>query len=224
MRRRQQIALELERVDGRLIRVGQHEYSGCLTNGWRHVSDHVHDIRQRIAHLAWRERVLLRDGIDGLTDSNEADDGGDVDASASDARLPEADVGIHRDSWKDFHQRSVRSFARESSRVRAYHGRKFMTAHISIERDVLAAFCRRRHISRLAVFGSVTRDAFRPDSDVDVLVEFDDGHVPSLDFMTIERELSELVGHDVDLITPKFLIARIREQVLSSIQVLYAST
>ena len=99
-----------------------------------------------------------------------------------------------------------------------------MTAHISIERHVLAAFCRRRHISRLAVFGSATRDDFRPDSDVDFLVEFEDGHVPGLDFMTIERELSELVGHDVDLITPKFLIPRIRDHVLTSIQVLYTST
>jgi predicted nucleotidyltransferase len=99
-----------------------------------------------------------------------------------------------------------------------------MTAHISIERDVLAAFCRRRHINRLAVFGSATRDDFGPDSDVDVLVEFEDGHVPGLDFMTIERELSEALDHHVDLITPKFLIPRIREQVLSSIQVLYTAT
>ena len=148
---------------------------------------------------------------------------------ATSTRLPEMHSfpnrrWIHRDAWADFHQRSVRSFARESNRVKTYHVRKSMTAHISIERDVLAAFCRRRHISRLAVFGSATRDDFRPDSDVDVLVEFEDGHVPGLDFMTIERELSELVGHDVDLITPKFLIPRIREQVLSSIQVLYAAT
>ena len=98
-----------------------------------------------------------------------------------------------------------------------------MTAHVSIQRDVLAAFCRRRHISRLAVFGSPTRDDFRPDSDVGVLVEFEGGHVPGLDFMTIERELSELMGHDVDLITPKFLIPRIRDHVLTGIQVLYTA-
>ena len=98
-----------------------------------------------------------------------------------------------------------------------------MTEHISIERDVLAAFCRRRHISRLGAFGAATRDAFRPDSDVGVLVEFEDGHVPGLDFMTLERELSELVGHGVDLITPKFLIPRIRDRVLTGIQVLYTA-
>jgi uncharacterized protein len=98
-----------------------------------------------------------------------------------------------------------------------------MTANISIEPDVLAEFCRRRHISRLAVFGSATRDDFGSDSDVDVLVEFDDGHVPGLDFMTIERELSELVGHAVDLVTPKSLIPGIRDHVLASIQVLYTA-
>jgi uncharacterized protein len=98
-----------------------------------------------------------------------------------------------------------------------------MTARFSIESDVLAAFCRRRHINRLAVFGSATRDDFRQDSDVDVLVDFEDGHVPGLDFMTIERELSDLVGHDVDLVTPKFLIPRIRDHVLTSIQVLYTA-
>jgi predicted nucleotidyltransferase len=98
-----------------------------------------------------------------------------------------------------------------------------MTAHISIDPDVLAEFCRRRHISRLAVFGSATRDDFASDSDVDVLVEFEDGHVPGLDFMAIERDLSELVGHVVDLVTPKSLIPRIRDHVLTSIQVLYTA-
>jgi predicted nucleotidyltransferase len=98
-----------------------------------------------------------------------------------------------------------------------------MTAHISIEPDVLADFCRRRHISRLALFGSATRDDFGSDSDVDVLVEFEDGHVPGLDFMTIERELSDLVGYDVDLVTPKSLIPGIRDHVLASIQVLYTA-
>jgi uncharacterized protein len=54
-----------------------------------------------------------------------------------------------------------------------------MTPHISIEPDVLADFCRRRHISRLAVFGSATRDDFGSDSDVDVLVEFKTGTCPA---------------------------------------------
>lgn len=98
-----------------------------------------------------------------------------------------------------------------------------MTAHISTKRDVLATFCRRRHISRLAVFGAATRGDFRPDSDVGVLVEFEDGHVPGLDFMTIERELSKLLNHQVDLITRKFVIPTLRDHVLTSIQVLYTA-
>ena len=98
-----------------------------------------------------------------------------------------------------------------------------MTAHILIERDVLAAFCRRGHISRLAVFGSATRDDFRPDSDVGVLVEFEGGHVPGLNFMTIESELSQLLNHQVDLITRKFVIPTLRDHVLTRIQVLYTA-
>jgi predicted nucleotidyltransferase len=76
--------------------------------------------------------------------------------------------------------------------------------------------------SRLALFGSVLRDDFRPDSDVDVLVEFQQGHVPGLDFVRIERELSGLLhGRRVDMVTPKFLNARIRDQVLTSAEPLY---
>ena len=99
-----------------------------------------------------------------------------------------------------------------------------MRARIDIDRDALSAFCRRYHIARLALFGSVLRDDFRPESDVDVLVEFLAGHVPGLDFVKIERELSELLnGRRVDLITPKFLNARIREQVMSSAESLYVA-
>lgn len=99
-----------------------------------------------------------------------------------------------------------------------------MSPHVSIDRDALSAFCRRHHITRLALFGSVLRDDFRPDSDVDVLVEFQAGHVPGLDFISIEREFSELLrGRCVDMVTPKFLNARIREQVLSSAEPLYVA-
>src|SRR2546427_1715941 len=83
---------------------------------------------------------------------------------------------------------------------------KAVSSHISIDRDALSAFCRMHHIARLALFGSVLRDDFRADSDVDVLVEFQPGHVPGLDFVRIERELSGLLqGRRVDMVTPKFL-------------------
>jgi len=74
------------------------------------------------------------------------------------------------------------------------------------------------------LFGSVLRDDFQPDSDVDVLVEFKPGHVPGLDFVVIERELSDLLnGRTVDLVTPKFLNPRIRDEVLSTAQPLYVA-
>ena len=97
-----------------------------------------------------------------------------------------------------------------------------MSPHVSIDRDAVSAFCRRHHIKRLALFGSVLGDDFGPDSDVDVLVEFQAGHVPGLSFVSIERDFSGLVhGRRVDMVTPKFLNPRIRDQVLSSIEPLY---
>jgi uncharacterized protein len=99
-----------------------------------------------------------------------------------------------------------------------------MSPHIAIDRDAVADFCRRHHIQRLALFGSVLRDDFRPDSDVDVLVEFQLGHVPGLNFVSIERELTALLnGRRVDLVTPKFLNPRIREQVLRTAEPLYVA-
>ncbi len=101
---------------------------------------------------------------------------------------------------------------------------KPMSPHVSIDRDAVSAFCRRHHITRLALFGSVLRDDFGPDSDVDVLVEFQAGHVPGLNFVSIEREFSALLhGRRVDMVTPKFLNSRIREQVLSSAEPLYVA-
>jgi len=99
-----------------------------------------------------------------------------------------------------------------------------MSPHISIDREAVSVFCRRHHIARLALFGSVLRDDFSPDSDVDVLVEFQPGHVPGLDFVVIEREFSGLLqGRRVDMVTPKFLNPRIRDQVLTSAESLYVA-
>ena len=99
-----------------------------------------------------------------------------------------------------------------------------MSSRISIDRDALSAFCRRHHITRLALFGSVIGDDFGPESDVDVLVEFQIGHVPGLKFVSIERELSSLLhGRRVDMVTPKFLNPRIRDHVLGSAEPLYVA-
>lgn len=101
---------------------------------------------------------------------------------------------------------------------------KRTSLHVSIDRDAVSAFCRRHHITRLALFGSVLRNDFRPDSDVDVLVEFQVGHVPGLKFVSIEREFSGLLhGRRVDMVAPKFLNPRIRDQVLRSAEPLYVA-
>ena len=99
-----------------------------------------------------------------------------------------------------------------------------MIPQLSLNVDEISAFCRRHYIRRLALFGSVLRDDFRPDSDVDVLVEFEPGHVPGLRFVSIERELSGILGgRRVDMVTPKTLNPRIRDQVLGDAQSLYVA-
>ena len=76
-----------------------------------------------------------------------------------------------------------------------------MSIHVKVPKDKVAAFCRRNHIRGLAFFGSVLRDDFGPDSDVDVLVEFERGQEPGLmTLATMESELSEILGHKVDLV------------------------
>jgi hypothetical protein len=90
-----------------------------------------------------------------------------------------------------------------------------VAVQIPIDRRVLADFCRRHHVQRLALFGSVLREDFAPSSDVDVLVEFEPGHVPGLAFFDMERELTGLLGRKVDLNTPGFLSRYFRDQVLA---------
>lgn len=96
-------------------------------------------------------------------------------------------------------------------------------SRIAIDREKLAGFCRRNHIRRLALFGSVLRDDFRPESDVDVLVEFERGHVPGLKFFALERELSEILGRKVDLNTAGFLSPYFRGRVLAEAEVQYVA-
>jgi len=85
-------------------------------------------------------------------------------------------------------------------------------------------FCRRHHIQKLAVFGSALRNDFGPHSDLDVLVDFDPGHVPGLiRFSGMELELSELLGRKVDLNTPGTLSPYFRDQVLAEAQVQYVA-
>jgi predicted nucleotidyltransferase len=93
---------------------------------------------------------------------------------------------------------------------------------IPVDQSKIAEFCRERHIRRLSLFGSVLGEDFGPDSDVDVLVEFDPEHVPGLEFFGMEIELSEMLGRRVDLNTPEFPSPRFRSQVLAEAEVQYA--
>lgn len=91
---------------------------------------------------------------------------------------------------------------------------------ISIDREALADFCRRHHITRLRFFGSVLRDDFRPDSDVDVLAEFDPRHMPGWEIVDIEEELGALLGgRNVDMVAPKYLNRHLRDRILGEAQV-----
>ncbi len=95
---------------------------------------------------------------------------------------------------------------------------------LEIPRPELEGFCARNHIRKLSLFGSILTDRFRPDSDVDVLVDFDPDHIPSLfEVVRMERELSEVFGRKVDLRTPEDLSRYFREQVLASALVQYES-
>lgn len=92
---------------------------------------------------------------------------------------------------------------------------------IKVPRRKLEDFCKKNHIRKLAFFGSVLREDFGPKSDVDVLVEFERGKTPGLAFFSMQNELSEILGHKVDLNTPGFLSKYFREQVMREAQVQY---
>ena len=96
-----------------------------------------------------------------------------------------------------------------------------MMSRIDIPKDRIAHFCKRNHIRRLALFGSVLRDDFGPESDIDVLVEFEPGVRIGLRFFTIEQELGQLLGRKVDLNTPGFLSKYFRDEVLAEAEIYY---
>ncbi len=97
-----------------------------------------------------------------------------------------------------------------------------MKPAIDIPQAEIEAFCKRHHIRRLALFGSVLRDDFGPDSDVDVLVEFErEARVGYFTLVAIQHELENLVGREIDLLTPGALSPRFRDSVIAGAQVVY---
>jgi len=93
--------------------------------------------------------------------------------------------------------------------------------NFDIPHDKIVDFCRRHHIRRLALFGSVLRDDFNPDSDIDVLVEFEPEHIPGFAFFGMEDDLSKLLGRKVELHTPKFLSHYFRDKVQAEAKTQY---
>ena len=99
-----------------------------------------------------------------------------------------------------------------------------MPVQVDVDRAKVAEFCRSDHVRRLALFGSVLGDGFGPESDVDVLVEFEPGHVPGLIRLAgLEREFSGVLGgRKVDLRTPEDLSRYFRQDVVERAEVVYA--
>jgi len=98
-----------------------------------------------------------------------------------------------------------------------------MRPHIRVDNGEMEAFCRKNYVRRLAFFGSVLRSDFRPDSDIDILIEFEPGHVPGLAFFALQDELGQMLGHKVDLHTPASLSSYFRDQVLREAEPAYVA-
>jgi len=99
-----------------------------------------------------------------------------------------------------------------------------MTYHgINFPAQSIAEFCRRNHIHKLSLFGSILRDDFGPSSDIDVLVEFEPGQTLGLRFFGMQDELSDLLGRKVDLHTQGFLSRYFRDEVLREAEVQYVA-
>jgi predicted nucleotidyltransferase len=99
-----------------------------------------------------------------------------------------------------------------------------MSSHIQLDPNFVAEFCKRHHVQRLSLFGSVLTDRFRAESDVDVLIEFEPEHTPG--FFALARmqfEIEAVVSRPVDLRTPEDLSRYFREDVLRSAEVQYSA-
>jgi len=93
---------------------------------------------------------------------------------------------------------------------------------IKIHKKEIGAFCKKHHITSCALFGSVLTSKFKKSSDVDVLVNFDKKHIPTMfAFIDMEEELSDLIGWPVDLKTAKDLSPYFRDEVLAHAKRIY---
>jgi len=100
-----------------------------------------------------------------------------------------------------------------------------MTANLPIPAERIADFCRKWNVAELSLFGSILRDDFRPDSDVDVLVAFPPGFSPSLeDWLAMEDELQAMFGREIDLVERRCVTNPFRRyEILTTRRILYAA-
>ena len=98
-----------------------------------------------------------------------------------------------------------------------------MPARIDIPTERIAEFCQRNRVRRLALFGSVIRDDFTPQSDVDVLVEFEPGYAAGFVFFQMRRELTTMLGREVDMHTAASLSPYFRQEVLDEAEEIYVA-
>jgi predicted nucleotidyltransferase len=95
--------------------------------------------------------------------------------------------------------------------------------HIELPKERIEEFCKRHYIRKLSLFGSALRDDFTPESDLDILVEFDTAHIPGLIRLAgMEIELTSILGRKVDMRTAQDLSRYFRDEVLNSSKVQYA--
>ena len=98
-----------------------------------------------------------------------------------------------------------------------------MPAHIAINDKQIADFCVRNHVQKLSLFGSVLGGEFTPESDIDVLVEFDPQYPVGFRIIDMEEELSTLFGgRRVDMVNAKYLNPRMKNKVLAGAEIHYA--
>ncbi len=109
------------------------------------------------------------------------------------------------------------------SRSLVHHAGMSQGISLAIPAEQLGALCRRYRVRRLSLFGSVLRNDFGPQSDVDVLVEFEHGRTPGLGFFRLEEELSALLGRRVDLNTKASLSRHFRDSVLFDARDVYVA-
>jgi predicted nucleotidyltransferase len=96
-------------------------------------------------------------------------------------------------------------------------------ANINVPTAKIAEFCLKNHVRKLALFGSVLRDDFNSESDIDILVEFEPDFVPGLAFFSMEEELAEILGRRVELHTPAFLSPYFRDKVITESEIHYVA-